>query len=60
LYNGLIRESKRRQKMLFNSLEQKALQEWADDHGFYVIPEDDEDDEFEDDEDDFLDEDLEE
>lgn len=42
--------------MLFNSLEQKALQEWADDHGFYEIPEDD--DEYEDD--DILDEDLEE
>ena len=47
--------------MLFNSLEQKALQEWADDHGFYEIPgydEDDEDEECEDD--DILDEDLEE
>jgi hypothetical protein len=46
---------KRRQMMLFNSLEQKALQEWADDHGFYEIPEDDECED-----DDFLDEDLEE
>jgi len=52
------KREKRRYEMLFNSLEQKALQEWADDHGFYEIPEDDEyDDEYEDD--DILDEDLE-